>query len=87
MVEIESVHVYSGEEWLAMPSEIQQYARDRLNDCVQLYAQTLGLQLHDEYATKVDVDEIGRKVRVRCIHFAVAFELDFRRNVLGLQDD
>lgn len=84
-VEIEGTHVYSGEEWTAMPPEIQQYALDRLDACGRLHAKLLHIRIKDNYTHRIVIDEIGRKVRLIIVHTAIDFVADFR-HLLGVDE-
>lgn len=69
-LEIEGVHIYSGEEWLALaPNRMQDYARLRLIQAGKEFAKNLGLTIKDEAAMKLEIDEITGKVYVRCIQW------------------
>lgn len=82
-IELEGVHIYSGEEWMAMPPEIQRYARDRLDACGRFHAMLLGIRLRPECATKVVIDEIGRMVRVLSIHWPIDIVVDIDKLISG----
>lgn len=69
LTEIEGVHIYSGEEWLAMPPEIQEYAKGRLASCCLHFADSLGMVVCEDVAYRVELDEVLRRVTVRCIRW------------------